>query len=79
MDPLDLKILRTMGVRPYGPKPSDPDGLSFASVAKAIGVEPETVRARGDTPARQQQASIERRVAKPRPFQTPLPWRAILK
>jgi len=46
MDPLDLKILRTMGVRPYGPKPSDPDALKPASVAKAIGVEPETVRAR---------------------------------
>ena len=46
MDPLDLKIIRTMGVRPYGPKPSDPDALSFANVAKAIGVEPETVRAR---------------------------------
>ncbi|HEX9708984.1 MAG TPA: AsnC family transcriptional regulator, partial [Candidatus Thermoplasmatota archaeon] len=46
MDPLDLKILRSMGVRPYGPKPSDPESLRVARVAKAIGVEPETVRAR---------------------------------
>lgn len=46
MDPLDLKILRSMGVRPYGPKPSDPEALKVARVAKAIGVEPETVRAR---------------------------------
>lgn len=35
-----------MGVRPYGPKPPDPESLKVARIAKAIGVEPETVRAR---------------------------------
>lgn len=46
MDPLDLKILRTMGLRPYGPKPADPEALKVARIAKQLGVEPETVRAR---------------------------------
>lgn len=46
MDPLDLKIIRTMGVRPYGPKPRGLDALKVARVAKALHVEPETVRAR---------------------------------
>jgi DNA-binding Lrp family transcriptional regulator len=46
MDPLDLKILRTMGVRPYGPKPRGLDALKVGRVAKVLGVEPETVRSR---------------------------------
>jgi len=46
MDPLDLKILRTMGLRPYGAKPADPNALKATRIAARLGVEPETVKAR---------------------------------
>ena len=46
MDALDLKIVRTMGIRPYGGRPQDPEVLKPSYIAKPIGVEPETVKAR---------------------------------
>jgi DNA-binding Lrp family transcriptional regulator len=42
---LDLKIVRTMGIRPYGPRPQNPDTLRPSFLAKRLGVEPETVKA----------------------------------
>jgi len=46
MDPLDLKIVRTMGIRPYGHAPHAPDHLKPSYIASRLGVEPETVKAR---------------------------------
>ena len=46
MDSLDLKIVRTMGFRPYGPRAMAVDHLKASYIAAQIGVEPETVKAR---------------------------------
>ncbi|MGQ0534471.1 MAG: Lrp/AsnC family transcriptional regulator [Methanobacteriota archaeon] len=46
MDALDIRILRTMGLFPYGKVPRGPDALKPGYVAKKIGVTPETVRER---------------------------------
>lgn len=46
MDFLDLKIIRTMGLRPYGHRPQNVDRLKASYVAKHLGVEPETIKAR---------------------------------
>ena len=46
MDALDLKIVRTMGFRPYGPRPQAVDHLKPSYIAAKLGVEPETVKAR---------------------------------
>lgn len=46
MDALDLKIVRTMGIRPYGGRPQDPEVFKPSYIAKHVGIEPETVKAR---------------------------------
>ncbi len=46
MDPLDVKIIRTMGLRPYGHSPQGTDRLKPSYIAARLGVEPETVKAR---------------------------------
>lgn len=46
MDALDIRILRTMGVQPYGKRPRSPDTLTARHLAKALKVSPETVRDR---------------------------------
>ena len=46
MDLVDLKIMRTMGLRPYGPRPQAVDRLKPSYIASQLGVEPETVKAR---------------------------------
>ena len=46
MDPLDVKIIRTMGLRPYGQRPQDVEHLKPSYIARRLGVEPETVKAR---------------------------------
>ncbi len=45
MDPLDLKIVRTMGIRPYGHRPQDLEALRASYLARRLRVEPETVKA----------------------------------
>lgn len=45
VDLLDLKIIRTMGIRPYGQRPQNPDVLRPSFLAKRLHVEPETVKA----------------------------------
>ncbi len=46
MDSLDVKIIRTMGLRPYGQAPQDLDHLKPSFIGAQLGVEPETVKAR---------------------------------
>lgn len=46
LDALDIGILRTMGVDPYGRPPQGPDALKPGTIARALGVTPETVRER---------------------------------
>ena len=41
-----MKILRTMGFRPYGSRPQDPGHFRPSYIAQHLGVEPETVKAR---------------------------------
>ena len=45
MDPLDLRIIRTMGIRPYGHRPQNPEVLRPSYLATRLRVEPETVKA----------------------------------
>lgn len=45
MDPLDLRIIRTMGIRPYGHRPQNPEVLRASYLASRLRVEPETVKA----------------------------------
>ncbi|HUR67818.1 MAG TPA: AsnC family transcriptional regulator [Candidatus Thermoplasmatota archaeon] len=46
MDDLDVRILRAMGVRPYGRTARGADALSSARLAEQVGVTDDTVRAR---------------------------------
>ncbi|AJF60765.1 MAG: hypothetical protein QT03_C0001G1286 [archaeon GW2011_AR10] len=46
MDTVDTQILRIMGLRPYGQLPQDMNGFKPAYIAKKIGLEPKTVKAR---------------------------------
>ena len=46
MDSLDVKIIRTMGLRPYGQTPQDLDHLKPSFIGTKLGVEPETIKAR---------------------------------
>lgn len=46
MDPLDIQIIRTMGLRPYGHAPQGMDHLKPTFIGARLGVEPETVKAR---------------------------------
>ncbi len=46
MDALDIRILRTMAVRPYGVEPKNPDVLRASVLARALDVTVDTVRAR---------------------------------
>ncbi len=46
MDSLDVKIIRTMGLRPYGSAPQVLDHLKPSYIGSQLGVEPETVKAR---------------------------------
>ncbi len=46
LDEIDIAIIRTMGVQPYGVRPKDGACLSTRYVAKALGIAPETVRER---------------------------------
>ncbi len=45
MEPLYLKILRNVGLRPYGIFPQDPNVFKPTYLAKRIGVDPKTVKA----------------------------------
>ena len=45
LEPLYLKILRNIGLRPYGIFPQDPNIFKPAYLAKRIGVDPKTVKA----------------------------------
>ncbi|HEV8595602.1 MAG TPA: winged helix-turn-helix transcriptional regulator [Thermoplasmata archaeon] len=45
MDPLDLRLIRTMGIRPYGHRPQNPEVLRPSHLAKRLHIEPETVKA----------------------------------
>jgi len=46
VDFLDLKIVRTMGFRPYGPRQQNLSHMKPSFVAAQLGVEPETVKSR---------------------------------
>lgn len=46
MDGLDVRILRTIGIRPFRSTPCPPDVLKTGRIADAVGVTPDTVRAR---------------------------------
>jgi len=46
VDSLDVKIIRTMGLRPYGHSPQALDHLKPSFIGAQLGVEPETVKAR---------------------------------
>lgn len=46
MDPVDIQIIRTMGLRPYGHAPQNVDHLRPSFIAARLGVEPETIKAR---------------------------------
>jgi DNA-binding Lrp family transcriptional regulator len=46
VDSLDVKIIRTMGLRPYGDAPQVLDHLKPSYIGPQLGVEPETVKAR---------------------------------
>lgn len=46
MDTLDVRILRTMGTVPYGPRPKDPDAFKSSHIARQVGTTARTVRAR---------------------------------
>ena len=46
MDALDVRILPTMGIQPYGRQPRPLDTLRSARIAKALGASPERVRGR---------------------------------
>lgn len=46
MDALDVRILRTMGTVPYGPRPKDPDTFKTSHIARQVGTTGRTVRAR---------------------------------
>ena len=46
MDAVDIKILRVMGLRPYGKYPQDMKVFKPSYIAKKIGVEPKTVKNR---------------------------------
>jgi len=45
VDSLDLRLVRTMGIRPYGQRPQNPEVLRASYLAKRLRVEPETVKA----------------------------------
>jgi len=45
LEPLYLKILRSIGLRPYGIFPQDPNIFKPAYLAKRIGVDPKTIKA----------------------------------
>ncbi|HLC78797.1 MAG TPA: hypothetical protein VJG83_00065 [archaeon] len=46
MDATDIGILRIMGLRPYGQVPKDMNSFKASFIAKKIGVEPKTAKAR---------------------------------
>lgn len=46
MDPLDLKIVREMGIRPYGHAPQHVEDTSEAAIARRLRVDLKTVKAR---------------------------------
>jgi DNA-binding Lrp family transcriptional regulator len=46
VDALDIGIIRTMGIQPYGRVPKQPKSLAPAYIAKVLKVSPETVRQR---------------------------------
>lgn len=46
MDGVDISILRTIGMRPYGELPKDSRVFKPSFIAKKIGIEPKTVKAR---------------------------------
>lgn len=46
MDALDLKIIREMGIRPYGPRPQDIAAGEEAAIAKRLAIDLKTVKSR---------------------------------
>lgn len=48
MDATDIRIVREMGLRPYGAKPRDPEAVREAEIARRLAVDVKTVKARVD-------------------------------
>lgn len=46
MDALDIRIIRSMGIRPYSSRPKDPDALKPSRIAKEVGAAVNTVKTR---------------------------------
>lgn len=46
MDALDIRIIRSMGIRPYGARPKNPDALKPGHIAQEVGAATNTVKAR---------------------------------
>lgn len=46
MDAVDVQIIRTMGIVPYGPHPKGPDRMRPASLARTLGTSVNTIKAR---------------------------------
>lgn len=46
MDALDVRILRTMGTVPYGPRPKDPEAFKTSRIAREVEMTARTVRSR---------------------------------
>lgn len=46
MDALDVRIIRTMGIVPYGPLPKGPERMKPSYIARAVGTSVNTVKAR---------------------------------
>lgn len=46
MDALDIRIIRSMGIRPYAARPKDPDVLKPGRIARRVGASVNTVKSR---------------------------------
>jgi DNA-binding Lrp family transcriptional regulator len=46
MDALDVKIIRAMGIVPYGPMPKGPERMKPSYLARAVGTSVNTVKSR---------------------------------
>ena len=59
MDALDIRIVRTMGIQPYGRSPKTLEALRPSVIAKELGVSAERVRDRGGALVRARAATVE--------------------
>lgn len=46
VDATDIRIVREMGLRPYGPRPQDPESVRDAAIARRLALDLKTVKAR---------------------------------